>query len=143
MIFFITQTHTRTHTNTRAHSVRALSQVYKCLSCVERCRDDVDSYVCVCVCVCHVQGIRANMRRSYALEPVSSDEFFESCSKPGAFKKLLFGLIYFHAVIQVGTHTHTHTHRHTQARPVPRHAVERDAVPLADRLCTFHAHLNR
>ena len=40
------------------------------------------------------------MKRSYNLEPVSSDEFFETCKQPAAFKKLLFGLIYFHAVIQ-------------------------------------------
>uniref|UniRef100_A0A061SKB3 Dynein heavy chain n=1 Tax=Tetraselmis sp. GSL018 TaxID=582737 RepID=A0A061SKB3_9CHLO len=46
------------------------------------------------------KGIRANMRRSYLLEPVCNDEFFEGCTKPGAFKKLLFGYIFFHAVIQ-------------------------------------------
>ena len=40
------------------------------------------------------------MKRSYNLEPVSSDDFFETCKQPAAFKKLLFGLIYFHAVIQ-------------------------------------------
>eukprot|EP00798_Chlamydomonas_sp_ICE-L_P012762 gene12762-16013_t len=35
------------------------------------------------------------------LEPVCDDEgFFETCEKPGPFKKLLFGLIYFHALIQ-------------------------------------------
>ncbi|KAJ9535032.1 hypothetical protein QJQ45_029705, partial [Haematococcus lacustris] len=47
------------------------------------------------------EGIRANMRRSYGLEPVCQDtEFFETCPKPLAFKNLLFGLIFFHAVIQ-------------------------------------------
>jgi len=47
------------------------------------------------------KGIRANMKRSYLLEPVCSDEdFFETCAKPGPFKKLLFGLIYFHALVQ-------------------------------------------
>ena len=40
------------------------------------------------------------MKRSYALEPVASDDFFETCGQPAAFKKLLFGLIYFHAAIQ-------------------------------------------
>lgn len=48
------------------------------------------------------QGIRANMRRSYCLEPVASDAFFESCGQPAAFKRLLLGLVYFHAVVQVG-----------------------------------------
>jgi hypothetical protein len=47
------------------------------------------------------QGIRANMRRSYCLEPVASDSFFESCAQPAAFKRLLLGLVYFHAVVQV------------------------------------------
>jgi hypothetical protein len=48
------------------------------------------------------QGIRANMRRSYCLEPVASDGFFESCGQPAAFKRLLLGLVYFHAAVQVG-----------------------------------------
>lgn len=46
------------------------------------------------------KGIRANMKRSYMLEPISNNDFFETCNKPANFKKLLFGLIYFHAVIQ-------------------------------------------
>ena len=40
------------------------------------------------------------MRRSYLLEPVCNEEFFEGCNKPSAFKKLLFGYIFFHALIQ-------------------------------------------
>lgn len=46
------------------------------------------------------KGIRANMKRSYTLEPICNANFFETCNKPAAFKKLLFGLVYFHAVIQ-------------------------------------------
>lgn len=46
------------------------------------------------------KGIRANMKRSYMLEPVCNDDFFETCAKPAAFKKMLFGLIFFHALIQ-------------------------------------------
>ena len=34
------------------------------------------------------------------LEPVCNEEFFEGCNKPAAFKKLLFGYIFFHAAIQ-------------------------------------------
>jgi hypothetical protein len=46
------------------------------------------------------KGIKANMKRSYMLEPLCADDFFETCNKPEPFKKLLFGLVYFHAVIQ-------------------------------------------
>ena len=47
-----------------------------------------------------LQGIRGNMKRSYMLEPLCSPDFFEGCTKPSAFKNLLFGLVYFHAVVQ-------------------------------------------
>ncbi|GIL57585.1 hypothetical protein Vafri_12790 [Volvox africanus] len=47
------------------------------------------------------KGIKANMRRSYMIEPICQDkEFFEACAKPGPFKKLLFGLVFFHALVQ-------------------------------------------
>lgn len=46
------------------------------------------------------QGIRGNMKRSYALDPVASPDFFEGCTKPRQFKSLLFGLVFFHAIIQ-------------------------------------------
>ncbi len=45
-------------------------------------------------------GIRANLRRSLGLEPVASDEFYESCGQPEPFKRLLFGLLFFHALVQ-------------------------------------------
>jgi hypothetical protein len=34
------------------------------------------------------------------LEPLSSDSFFEGCLQPLAFKRLLFGLTFFHALVQ-------------------------------------------
>lgn len=40
------------------------------------------------------------MKRSYNLEPVCQDEFFDSCGQGVAFKRLLFGLVFFHALIQ-------------------------------------------
>jgi dynein heavy chain len=45
-------------------------------------------------------GLRANMARSYGLEPIVSADFFEGCAQPRAFKRLLFGLAFFHAVVQ-------------------------------------------
>ena len=43
------------------------------------------------------QGLKANLKRSFA--PV--DELsFENCSKPRPWKKLFFGLCFFHAVVQ-------------------------------------------
>ena len=43
------------------------------------------------------KGIRANVSRSY--NDIDA-EFFDSCTKPLPWKKMLFGLCFFHAVIQ-------------------------------------------
>ena len=40
------------------------------------------------------------MKRSYGLEPICTPEFFEGSTNPEAFQKLLFGLVFFHAVVQ-------------------------------------------
>jgi dynein heavy chain len=45
-------------------------------------------------------GLRANMKRSYGLEPLAKEAFFEGCSQAVPFKRLLFGLVLFHAVVQ-------------------------------------------
>jgi dynein heavy chain len=42
-------------------------------------------------------GIRANLMRTYA---TFSDEYLSSCKKVNEWKKLLFSLSFFHAVIQ-------------------------------------------
>ena len=45
------------------------------------------------------KGLKANMIGSYKLEPINDPNFFEIHSKPQIFKKLLYGLCMFHAII--------------------------------------------
>ncbi|XP_050526602.1 dynein axonemal heavy chain 12 isoform X2 [Daktulosphaira vitifoliae] len=46
-------------------------------------------------------GLQANMLRNYQSHPVKNQEFFEGCpSKERPFTKLLYGITFFHAVVQ-------------------------------------------
>ncbi|KAL2622254.1 hypothetical protein R1flu_002459 [Riccia fluitans] len=46
------------------------------------------------------KGLRANMKRSYHLDPLSNEDFFDSCKRGSVFKSFLFGLAFFHGVVQ-------------------------------------------
>lgn len=46
------------------------------------------------------RGMRQNLLRSYSTEPLANEEFFQGCTKPREWKKLLFGLCFFHALVQ-------------------------------------------
>ena len=46
------------------------------------------------------QGLKSNLLRSYMNDPISDLRFYESCNKAKEWKKLLFALCFFHAVVQ-------------------------------------------
>jgi dynein heavy chain, axonemal len=45
-------------------------------------------------------GVRANMQRTLTLDLTASDAFFDGATAPLPFKRLLFSLVFFHAIVQ-------------------------------------------
>ena len=46
------------------------------------------------------KGLRAGLLRTYLSDPVCNGDFFAGCAKDPQFRKLLFGLAFFHSIIQ-------------------------------------------
>jgi dynein heavy chain len=45
-------------------------------------------------------GLKANLLGSFATDPISNQAWFTSSTIPKIFRKMLFGLCFFHAFIQ-------------------------------------------
>lgn len=45
------------------------------------------------------QGLKSNLKNSFLVDPISNSEWFYECTQPKKFRKLVFGLCFFHAVI--------------------------------------------
>lgn len=46
------------------------------------------------------KGLKLNLLRSYTTDPISNEAFFSGCKQPENWEKLLFGLVFFHALVQ-------------------------------------------
>jgi dynein heavy chain len=46
------------------------------------------------------KGLRSNLLRSYLSDPVGDPKFFQASNKPEVFRKMVFGLCFFHSLVQ-------------------------------------------
>ncbi|KAK6624385.1 hypothetical protein RUM44_011244 [Polyplax serrata] len=46
------------------------------------------------------KGLKLNLLKSYTSDPVSNPAFYDGCTQPEAWQKLLFALVFFHALVQ-------------------------------------------
>jgi len=46
------------------------------------------------------QGLRSNMKQSLLGDPIADPRFFEGCGRQREWRKMLYGLLFFHAVVQ-------------------------------------------
>lgn len=46
------------------------------------------------------KGLKSNLTRSFTSDPIADPKFFNGSNKPEVFKKLLFGVAFFHSMVQ-------------------------------------------
>uniref|UniRef100_A0A5K3EKL7 Dynein_C domain-containing protein n=1 Tax=Mesocestoides corti TaxID=53468 RepID=A0A5K3EKL7_MESCO len=46
------------------------------------------------------KGLRSNLLRSYSTDPISNKNFWNGCNKPHVWHKMLYGLCFFHGLVQ-------------------------------------------